>query len=86
MSWLLSISNNIDNILFSFILSPPPPPPGSIRNLAFNKEVTDELCLFFTEMTYVPGHFFPYIFWGALSHKRLFSKMAAKKGCGYDKL
>ena len=38
--------------------------------------LTDELCLFFTDMTYVPGQFIPYIFL-APSHKRSFSKMAA---------
>ena len=38
--------------------------------------LTDELCLFFTDMTYVPGQFIPYIFL-APSHKRPFSKMAA---------
>ena len=38
--------------------------------------LTDEFCLFFTDMTYVPGQFIPYIFL-APSHKRPFSKMAA---------
>ena len=41
----------------------------------------DEFCLFFTDMTYVPGQFIPYIFL-APSHKRPFSKMAAKKLVG----
>ena len=26
--------------------------------------LTDEFCLFFTDMTYVPGQFIPYIFFG----------------------
>ena len=38
--------------------------------------LTDEVCLFFTDRTYVPGQFIPYIFL-APSHKRPFSKMAA---------
>ena len=31
-------------------------------NLASTKKLIDELCLFFTDMTYVPGQFFPYVF------------------------
>ena len=38
--------------------------------------LTDQFCLFFTDMTYVPGQFIPYIFL-APSHKWPFSKMAA---------
>ena len=34
----------------------------AVRNSALTKKLTDEFCLFFTEMTYVPGQFIPYIF------------------------
>ena len=33
-------------------------------NSALTKKLTDEFCLFFTDMTYVPGQFIQYIFWG----------------------
>ena len=36
----------------------------AVRNSALNKKLTDEFCLFFTDMTYVPGQFIPYIFFG----------------------
>ena len=39
---------------------------GRMRNLVLTKKLTDEFCLFFTDMTYVPGQFFPYIL-GAIS-------------------
>ena len=48
----------------------------TVRNLALTKKLTDEFCLFFTDMTYVPGQFIPYTFF-APSHKPPFSKMAA---------
>ena len=35
-----------------------------VRNSALTKKWTGEFCLFFTDMTYVPGQFIPYIFWG----------------------
>ena len=47
----------------------------AVRNLALTKKLTDVFCLFFTDMTFVPGQFIPYIFF-APSHKRTFSKMA----------
>ena len=37
---------------------------GIVRNSVLTKKVTDEFCLFFTDMTYVPGQFVPYIFFG----------------------
>ena len=37
---------------------------GTVRNSALTKKLTDEFCLFFTDMTYVPGQFIPYIFFG----------------------
>ena len=45
------------------------------QNSALTKKI-DEFCLFFTDMTYVPGQFISYIFL-APSHKRPFSKKAA---------
>ena len=36
----------------------------SVRNSAVTKKLTDKLCLFFIDMTYVPGQFIPYIFFG----------------------
>ena len=36
----------------------------AVRNSALTKKLTDELCLFFTDMTYVPGQFIPFIFFG----------------------
>ena len=35
---------------------------GAVRNSAITKKLTDEFCLFFTDMTYVPGQFNPIIF------------------------
>ena len=49
----------------------------AVRNSALTKKLTDEFCLFFTDMSHVPGQFIPYIFFLALIHKRPFSKMAA---------
>ena len=34
----------------------------AVRNSALTKKLADEVCLFFTDMTYVPGQFIPYIF------------------------
>ena len=34
----------------------------AVRNSAPTKKLTDEFCLFFTDMTYVPGKLIPYIF------------------------
>ena len=34
----------------------------SVRNSVVTQKVTDEFCLFFINMTYVPGQFIPYIF------------------------
>ena len=48
----------------------------AVRNSALTKKLLDEFCLFFTDMTYVPGPFIPYIFL-APKHKQPFSKMAA---------
>ena len=31
----------------------------AVRNSALTKKLTDEFCLFFTDMTYVPGQFIP---------------------------
>ena len=45
--------------VFSII---PSPSPRGIGYRALTKKVTDEFCLFFKDMTYVPGQFFPYIF------------------------
>ena len=42
----------------------------AVRNSALTKKLTDEFCLFFTDITYIP-----YILW-APSHKRPLSKMA----------
>ena len=36
----------------------------AVRNSALTKKLTNEFCLFFTGMTYVPGQFIPYIFLG----------------------
>ena len=36
----------------------------AFRNSALTKNLTDEFCLFFTDMTYVPEQFIPYIFFG----------------------
>ena len=36
----------------------------AVRNSAITKKLTDEFCLFFTGMTYVPGQLIPYIFFG----------------------
>ena len=35
---------------------------GRINNLTQIKKLNKEFCLFFTDMTYVPGKFFAYIF------------------------
>ena len=35
----------------------------AVRNSALTKKLTDEFCLFFTDMTYVPGQFIQYIIW-----------------------
>ena len=43
------------------------------RNSALTQKLIDEFCLFFTDMTYVPGQFIPYIFLG----HQVISKMAA---------
>ena len=34
----------------------------AVRNSSLTKKLTDEFCLFFTDMTYVPGQFIPYIY------------------------
>ena len=47
--------------------------------------ILSEFPLFFTDMTYVPGQFIPYIFL-APSNKQPFSKMAVWKACGHDNL
>ena len=47
-----------------------------VRNSARTKKLTDEFCLFFTDMAYVPGQFTPHLFL-APSHKQPFSKIAA---------
>ena len=49
---------------------------GRVRNSA------DEFSLFFTETTYVPEQFIPYIFFGAPSHKRQFPRLPPKKLVG----
>ena len=36
----------------------------AVRNSALTNKSTDEFCLFFTDMTYVPWQFIPYIFEG----------------------
>ena len=36
----------------------------AVRNSALTKKLTYEFCLFFTDMTYVPGQFIRYIFFG----------------------
>ena len=36
----------------------------AVRNSALTKKLTDEFCLFFTDMTYVPGQFISYILFG----------------------
>ena len=36
----------------------------AVTNSALTKKLTDEFCLFFTDMTYVPGQFIPSIFFG----------------------
>ena len=36
----------------------------AVRNSALTRKLTDEFCLFFTNMTYVPGQFILYIFGG----------------------
>ena len=36
----------------------------AVRNSALTKKLAAEFCLFFTDMTYVPGQFIPYIFLG----------------------
>ena len=47
--------------------------------------LTDKFCLFFTDMTYVPGQFIPYFFcFLAPSHKRPFPKVAAYNACGHN--
>ena len=51
------------------------------KNSALTKKITDEFCLYFTDMTYVPGQFIHYIIFLAPSHKRPFAKMAAWKAC-----
>ena len=52
-----------------------------MRNLALTKKLTDEFCLFLTDMIYVRGQLFPYIFLTP-RHKQPFSKMATKKPVG----
>ena len=34
----------------------------AVRNSAPTEKLTDEFCLFFTDMTYVPGQFISYFF------------------------
>ena len=48
----------------------------AVRNSALTSKLSDEFCLFFIDMTYVPGQFIRYIFL-APSHKQPFFKMAA---------
>ena len=48
----------------------------AVTNSALTEKLTHEFCLLFTDMTYVPGQYIPYIFF-APSHKRPFFKMAA---------
>ena len=36
----------------------------AVKNSALTKKLADEFCLFFTAMTYGPGQFIPYIFFG----------------------
>ena len=36
----------------------------AVRNSALTKKLSREFCLFFTDMTYLPGQFIPYIFFG----------------------
>ena len=49
----------------------------AVRNLALTEKLPDEFCLFFTDITHVPGQFIPDIFFLAPSHKRQFSKLTA---------
>ena len=46
----------------------------AVRNFVLTKRFTVEFCLFFIDMTYLPGQFIPYIFF-APRHKRPFSKI-----------
>ena len=55
---------------------------GRVRNSVLNKKLADEFSLFFTETTYVPGQFIPYIFLGAPSHKLQFPRLPPKKLVG----
>ena len=36
----------------------------AVGNSALSKKLTDEIFSFFTDMTYVPGQFIPYVFFG----------------------
>ena len=44
----------------------------AVGNSAFTKKLNDEFCLFFTDMTYVPGQFIPYIFFATKPQAAIF--------------
>ena len=50
-------------------------------NLALTYKLTDKVCLFFSDMTYVPGKFFLYICF-ASSHKLPFPRWSPTKFVG----
>ena len=54
----------------------------AVKNSALTKKLTDEFCLFFTDMTYVPGQFIPYIFFWHQAISGHFPRSLPKKLVG----
>ena len=54
----------------------------AFRNSALTEKLTDEFCLFFTHMTYVPGQFIPYIFFCHQAKSGHFPRCPPKKLVG----
>ena len=54
----------------------------AVTNSALTKKLTDEFCLFFTDMTYVPVQFIPYIFYWHQAISGHFPRRPPKKLVG----
>ena len=54
----------------------------AVRNSALTRKLTEEFCLFFTDMTYVPGQFIPYIFFWHQAISGHFPRWPPKKFVG----
>ena len=70
-------------ILMSILCSCDPNTGGrAVRNSALTTKLSDEFCLFFIDMTYVPEQFIPYIFGGYQAISCHFSRWPSKKLVG----